>query len=454
MKFIPAFAILGFVMSASTDAAELRVGQGAQYRSIQQAISNAQPGDVIVVEPGIYEGNLELDKTLKLVGVGRPVIRGTGSGSIITMRAPDCVLQGFRIEHSGGSLVDEDSGILLHSSGNRLLDNELRDVLFGIYFYQSNDNVVRGNAVQGRKQLEQGERGAGLHFWDCLRNTIEDNTISGTRDGMYLQNASESAIRHNRVSDVRYGLHYMYSNDNVFEDNVFENNVAGAAIMYSTRIQLRRNQFVHNRGFSSFGILFQDSTALLVERNIIADNGAGVFAEALRDSKFRRNLISGNDIALEMFASASGNEFSENNFIANLAPIHVVGRTTASSWTSGGRGNYWSEYDGYDLDGDGIGDVPFHIQNLYEKLEGNHPRLRLYFQSPAAQALVAAERAFPIMRTAEEMDLRPLMHPVDIGVTLTSPGGNRLPGKAAGAIGIAASVLAGGLLIRRKGASL
>lgn len=454
MKSVPALAIFVFVTSSSTDAAELRVGQGAQFPTIQGAIANAQPGDVVVVQPGVYEGNLALDKTVKLIGVGRPLIRGTGAGSIITMRAPDCVLQGFRIEHSGGSLIDEDSGILLHSSGNRVTGNELRDVLFGIYFYQSNDNVVRGNTVHGRKQLEQGERGAGLHFWNCLRNTIEGNTISGTRDGMYLQNASDSAIRHNRISDVRYGLHYMYSNDNIFEDNVFENNVAGAAIMYSTRIQLRRNQFLHNRGFSSFGILFQDSTAIVVEQNIIADNGAGVFAEALRGSRFRRNLISGNDIALEMFASADGNEFSENNFIANLTPIHVVGRTTASRWTSDGRGNYWSEYDGYDLDGDGIGDVPFHIQNLYEKLEGNHPRLRLYFQSPAAQALIAAERAFPIMRTAAETDLRPLMRPADIGVTLPAPQRSRVPEKAAGAAGIAASVLAGALLIKRKGAFL
>src|SRR3974390_3445637 len=133
----------------------------------------------------------------------------------------------------------------------------------------------------------------------------------------------------------------MYSNDNNFEDNVFENSIAGAAIMYSARILLRRNQFVHNRGFSSFGILFQDSAGILPEQNPIADNGSGVFAEALRDSTFRRNLISGNDIAVEMFSSAEANEFTENNFIANLTPIHVIGRTTSTRWSVGGRGNYW-----------------------------------------------------------------------------------------------------------------
>ena len=288
MKFrltLAAALLIGFL---PTGAGELRVGQGCGFTTISEALASARPGDTIRVGPGIYDGNLVLDQTVRLIGVGHPLLRGTGKGSIVIMRAPHCVMAGFRIEHSGESLVDEDSGILLHSSGNQILDNQLSDILFGIYFFDSDDNVVRGNTIRGRTNIEQGERGAGLHFWNCLRNTIEGNTITDTRDGMYLQNASDSTIRYNRVANVRYGLHYMYSNDNVFEDNIFENSVAGAAIMYSTRIELRRNQFLHNRGFSSFGILFQDSTAIEVEQNIIADNGSGIFAEALNGSTFRR----------------------------------------------------------------------------------------------------------------------------------------------------------------------
>lgn len=436
---------------AGARAAELRAGPEAQFATIADAVKNAQPHDVIRVSGGTYPGDLVIDTPVQLIGEGRPVIRGSGSGSILTVRAPGCVIRGFRVEHSGGSLMDEDSGILLHSSGNQILDNELSDILFGIYFYGSNDNTVRGNTIRGRLQLEQGERGAGLHFWNCLRNRIEENVISGTRDGMYLQNASESVIRRNRIVQARYGLHYMYSNDNVFEDNTFADNVAGAAIMYSSRIQLRRNRFVHNRGFSSFGILFQDSTDITVERNIISDNATGIFAESLRASTFRHNLVSGNDTALEMFASAAGNEFTENNFVANLTPIRVIGRTTSTRWSKDGRGNYWSEYDGYDLDGDGVGDVPFQIRNLYEKLEGSHPRLRIYFQSPAAQALAAAERAFPIMRSAAEADPNPLMRPVDLGIT--ENGGRRQNAAyvltAVSLVG--AGLLTGVLLIKHNG---
>ena len=165
------------------------------------------------------------------------------------------------------------------------------------------------------------------------------------------------------------------------------------------------------------------------------------------------NLISGNDTALEMFSSAADNTFSENNFISNLTPIRVIGPTTSTHWSVGGRGNYWSEYDGYDMDGDGIGDVPYHIRNLFEKLEGNHPRLRLYFQSPAAQALVAAERAFPIMRSARELDPHPLMRPVKIETELHPLPSERrvVPSTLAGTAVLGASILAGALLMKRRG---
>jgi len=204
----------------------------------------------------------------------------------------------------------------------------------------------------------------------------------------------------------------MNSDDNIFEDNAFDNNVAGAAIMYSNRIQLRRNRFAHNRGFSSFGILFQDSGNLIAEHNIVSDNAVGLFLEAVRTSVFRGNLIANNDTAIEIFTNSDQNEFTQNNFAANLTPIRVIGRSTTTRWSSGGQGNYWSDYEGYDLDGDGVGDVPYHIRNLYERMESDYPRLRLYFDSPAARALVAAERAFPIMRTSIERDEYPLMKPV------------------------------------------
>jgi len=417
MRGLVTIACLGFgLASFATEGfgKTIAVGSGAEFTSIRKAIAGAQPGDILEVGAGTYIGNLVLDKPLTLIGVGQPVIRGDDHGSVITVNTVNgegCTIRGFTIEHSGGMLVDEDSGILLKSGGNRIERNEFKDVLFGIYLFGSEHNQIIGNTIHGRPLPDLGERGSGIHIWNAGDNIILDNTIVDARDGMYLQNAHNSTIRGNRISNLRYGLHYMYSDDNVFEDNIFDHNVAGAAIMYSRNIQFRRNAFVHNRGFSSFGILFQGTDQCLAEDNVIADNEVGVFLEAHSHSVFRKNLIAGNDLALEMFSSAEGNTFESNNFIGNLSPLQIVGRSTTTSWNGAQAGNFWSDYDGYDLDADGIGDIPFKIQNVFEHMEGNYPRLRIYLLSPASQALALAEKGFPIIEGSREFDRKPLMRP-------------------------------------------
>lgn len=394
-----------------SNAETLNVGRDdqARFSSINAAIRAAHPGDTVLIGQGTYVEQVVVDKTLMLEGVNKPVVRGTGRGSVITVLAPACTIRGIVVQHCGSELQNEDSGILLKSRGNRVEDNELSDVLFGIYLFQSAENTIRGNTIRGRKDLDTGDRGAGLHFYCSPDNTIEDNVITEERDGMYIQNSPGNKIRRNQVSDLRYGLHYMYSDANVFEDNVFSNNMAGAAIMYSNRIVFRRNAFIHNRGYSSFGILFQECNDCIAEANFIIDNSVGLFMEAIRQSRFRNNVIAGNDVAIEMFASAADNVITENNFVENNSPLHLIGRTTTTRWASEGRGNFWGDYDGYDLDGDGVGDVPHKVQNVFEYMEGNYPRLRLFLLSPAAQALAVAEKTLPVVRGSSEADPAPLM---------------------------------------------
>lgn len=409
----PLLVLLALVVSGSSVKAEtLTVGVSAQFSSVQQAIDSAHQGDIVQVSAGTYTGNLTITKQITLEGVAGAVLRGEGKESVLTVLADGCVIRGFIIEHSGGDLTREDSGILVRSSNNRLEDIQMRDVLYGIYLYGSRNNVLARNRIRGRAEIESGERGAGLHLWNSHNNTIEDNVISYARDGLYIQSCSGNVIRRNRVINLRYGLHYMNSNHNKFEDNYFGNNIAGAAIMYSNDIEFRRNAFVHNRGFSSFGILFQDCEGLLAEENFIIDNATGIFMEALRKTTFRRNTIANNDVALQIFSSSDANVFTENNFISNLSPLRLIGLKTTTRWSENGRGNYWSDYEGYDLNEDGRGDVPLKIQNVFEYMEGNYPRLRLYLDSPAARAMAAAENAFPILRVSTEKDESPLMNPV------------------------------------------
>jgi nitrous oxidase accessory protein len=288
-----------------------------------------------------------------------------------------------------------------------------------------------------------------LHVWDSPDNLIEENTISDARDGMYIQNSPRNVIQRNHVSRLRYGLHYMNSDDNRFEDNTFSYNVAGAAIMYSRRIELRRNAFAHNRGFSSFGILFQECEETLAEENAIIDNATGIFMEALRKSAFRRNVIAGNDLAMQIFQNSDRNVFTLNNFIDNLRPLYLIGKRTNSEWQERGRGNYWSDYGGYDLDADGIGDVPHKVQNVFDYLEGNYPRLRLYLNSAASDALESAEKTFPIIRGSAEIDEAPLMKAMSIEVPL----GRETPdaGKRTILGFLSLAMLTAGLVVLMKG---
>lgn len=397
----------------------LQVSQKGPFYSPAQAVAAAQAGDTIEVSPGVYAGNLLLDRSVSLIGKGRPTIYGRGGGSVITVTADACTVRGLVVEHSGPLLASEDSGILLKSDRNRVEDNDLRDVLFGIYLYHASGNVIANNRITGRSYLDLGGRGSGIHIWNSERNLLAGNAITQVRDGMYLQNTYHSAIRGNRIFNLRYGLHYMWSDDNIFEDNLFYDNVAGAAVMYSHRIQMRRNVFHHNRGYSSYGILFQENDDCIFEDNIVSDNAVGIFMEAMRRGRLRRNLISANDVAIQAFGSASANQFEYNNFVDNLSPILVVGAPADTRWNGQSAGNYWSDYTGYDLDGDGIGDVPYKIANLFAHLEGSYPRLRLYMDSPAAQALAVAERGFPLFERDPELDLKPLMRPA--ALTFSAP---------------------------------
>lgn len=388
-----------------------KAGPPGHVNTLQSAINTAQPGDTLFIPRGIYEGNLLLNKRVIMIGDDMPIVRGDGNSSVIKITADSCLIRGFTVEHSGSRLVEEDAGILITSNFNIIEKNELRDVLFGVYLLHAEHNLVTWNRVTGRKQLEYGERGSGMHIWNSQWNRFIGNSITDVRDGFYIQNANHTWIEHNEAYNVRYGVHYMYADSNTFLSNRFYDNVAGAAIMYSKGIRMRHNVFSHNRGFSSFGILFQDCHGLIADSNVIADNVVGLFFEASTNNEFRHNIIAQNDIALQMFQNSINNTFSENNFIDNLNPLAIVGKRTESRWNVAGRGNYWSSYDGYDLDGDGIGDVPMKIQNVFQYLEGQNANVRVYLYSPASQALAAAAKAFPIISINEEADDYPLMQP-------------------------------------------
>ncbi len=403
-KYCLWIVLFGFILSNKISFAEENI--------LQTRINSSNIGDTIRVKGGLYIGNLIVNKRLVLISDENAVIRGSGSESIITILADSCVLQGFQIEHSGRMLVNEDAGILIKSSFNKIINNELHDILFGIYLLHSQHNLIENNKIIGRRFLDVGQRGSGIHLWNSHWNTISQNEITDTRDGMYIQNANNTTITFNRVYKVRYGLHYMYADSNYFYGNSFTDNMAGAAIMYARNITFRKNIFLRNRSFSSFGVLIQDCHNSTADSNLIIDNRIGIFFEASTNNFFKHNLIMKNDAAIQIFQNSINNTFTENNFIDNLSPIQIIGKTTSSNWNLKNVGNYWDDYGGYDLDLNGTGDVGFKIQNVFDYLESNYPLTRLYLYSPAAQALSISASIFPVIEINKEFDNYPLMQPI------------------------------------------
>lgn len=404
-----------FMVADEMGSSAQRAGSGARVYAVsplQAQVDGLLPGDTLRVPPGNYVGNLRLTRRAVVAGEAWPVLSAGGQGSVVEIVADSCEIRGFIIANSGRRLTDEDAGVLVRSRGNRIIGNRLRDILFGIYLYASNGNLLADNVIEGLRSVDLGGRGSGVHLWNSRNNCLHNNQITHTRDGIYMQYAPAAMITNNTISEVRYGLHYMYSDSNTFLDNTFSRSLAGAAIMYSDHIVFKRNRFIQNRDFSAFGLLFQDCSFCLADSNVIADNGVGIFLEAAVNNVFRSNRVVGNDVALEIFSSSDKNVFTNNSFEDNRSPLFLVGKRTGTIWQENGVGNFWSGYDGYDLAGDGIGDVPYRIQNLFDYIEGQHPALRLFLESPASQAMAAATKAFPIFAVSAERDDYPRVRPL------------------------------------------
>jgi nitrous oxidase accessory protein len=390
--------------------------------SIQERIDATPRGGTVTIEGGVHRGPIVIRGPLTVVGVDWPIVDGGGAGSVVEIEGDGVVLRGFHLRHSGRHVSEEAAGIKVRGSGHVIESNRVEDVYFGIHLSQGSRNVVRGNVVVPGER--HGERpGHGVSLWYQERGLVVSNRIAHARDGVYLSFADDVLVSDNEILDSRYGIHSMSSKRSSFVGNRLRRNLLGCSLMYSREIVMRRNLVEnHREGATAYGVLLKDIDELLLEENAILGNRVGIYADSTplgagHKALVRGNLLSGNDTALALQSNVRLT-FLENRVENSVTVVRTEGAALSSNrWSSEGRGNYWDDYQGYDRNGDGIGDLPYRYEAVMNELIRREPLARAFVYTPAHLALETASRLFPVFR-AEPLvvDEFPLMTPPSTGV--------------------------------------
>jgi nitrous oxidase accessory protein len=423
-KFTTTIALLIALISVGTTVSLLQAQSSGSIESsrgtfdnFQEALDSSLDGDVITVTSGNHFGNYVIDKSITINGVDWPVFDGGGSGNVFTVDAPDVTLNGLVIENSGNKLNNEDAGVEVNAPNVVIAGNRIQNTLFGVYLKQAPFGLIRDNVITGM-DLEVQRRGDGIRVWYSSDTVIEDNDVSLVRD-VVLWYSERLVVRNNNIHDGRYGLHFMYDDDALVENNRLTSNSVGAFLMYSRRLQMIGNVVGDNRGPSGYGIGLKDLDDAYVEGNLFADNRVGAYVDnSPRELKstveFIDNVFVLNDFGVRLMPSVKRNQYTGNSFVDNQEQVQVAGRGTIkeNTWAVDGVGNYWSDYAGFDADNDGVGDVVYKSEKLFENLTDRHPNLRLLTFSPVTQAVDFAAKSFPFVRPEPKLtDPSPLVAP-------------------------------------------
>ncbi|MGE0588790.1 MAG: nitrous oxide reductase family maturation protein NosD [Cyclobacteriaceae bacterium] len=401
-----------FLIAVAAQGKTIEVGSG-KFNSIREALQIAENGDSILVQPGTYkEGNIVVKKSVALIGVDYPIVDGELKYEVFTVNADKVSIQYFRIINVGISSLNDLAAIGGNNSRDLLLANNIiENAFFGIHLANCKDSRIEKNVLtsEGKDELHAGN---GIHLWKSDRITVLNNTVKGHRDGIYFEFVTNSLIEGNvSQNNLRYGLHFMFSHEDEYSDNIFKNNGAGIAVMYSKKVTMTGNRFEENWGASAYGLLLKEISDSNISNNIFFKNTVAIYMEGCSRSKFHSNEFRENGWGIKLQASCDDNDFNTNNFIANSFDLGTNGSMTLNSITN----NYWDKYTGYDLDKDGVGDVPFHPASLYAMMVEKMPTSVMLWRSFLVFLLDKAEKVIPVVTPENLKDDNPAMQAYDIG---------------------------------------
>ena len=388
-------------------ATVISVGAGKMYQSITVAIAAAKEGDTILVLPGTYrEQNMVITKKIVLKGLNYPVLDGEHKYQIISIKADGVVVDGFKIMHSGISSMEDLSGIKVYESRDVVIrNNKLEDTFFGIFTENVVNCSIENNQLQSYS-VEEQQSGNGIHCWKSDSMRIIGNTITGHRDGIYFEFVKNSIIWRNvSEKNIRYGLHFMFSNDDSYISNVFTNNGSGVSVMFSNRIKMFNNFFEENWGDASHGILLKEISDGYMQGNYFLKNTSGIFMEGANRIFMSYNSFENNGWALKIQASCMDVVLENNNFMGNTFDIGTNGSLVLNTFNN----NYWDKYEGYDLNKDKVGDIPYRPVSMYSMIVEKYPSAMILFRSFITSLLDKTEKILPSLTPENLEDNLPLM---------------------------------------------
>lgn len=404
-----------FITAFALASAAFAAGALAETRDLAALLGAASKGEVLRLPEGVYAGGVVIDKPLALIGDGKVVIEGNGSGHVIELAAPDITLKGLTIRNSGDNLNSEDSGIFVTEAADRAVieGNLLQHNLIGVYLKGPDDAVVAGNVIEGRTDLRVNERGNGVHLWNTPGSRVTGNRISGGRDGIFTTTSKTNVFADNVMEGVRFAVHYMYTNDSTLSGNRSIGNDAGYVIMFSHGLTVENNL---SQGDREHGLVFNYANSSVMRGNAVLDGGEKcVFIYNANKNDFRGNRFQGCGIGIHFTAGSERNTIVRNAFIGNETQVKYVG-TRHLEWSEDGVGNYWSDNAAFDLDANGIADRPYRPNGLVDQIVWRAPEAKLLLTSPAVQLIRWAQGAFPAILPGGVVDSHPLMRPPDVPV--------------------------------------
>ena len=406
MKYLIAYLFV-LLITVSVRAADIYVGNNREYSDIQKAVEFSKDGDRIFIEPGIYSiYNLIIDKSLEIKGIGYPILDASNQGTGITVRAADVIIEGLSVRNIPVSFMVDNAGIRIEKTKNVIIrNNKLDNCFFAIYLSNSDDCIVTGNTVTSHSESESYS-GNGIHLWKCNRIDVENNIVSGHRDGIYFEFVTNSKILNNlSEKNLRYGLHFMFSEGNSYIRNTFRENGAGVAVMYTKRVEMIENTFENNWGPSAYGLLLKDISRSKIINNKFTKNTIGIYSEGSTEILIRNNSFSENGWAMKMLGNCTDDTIVNNDFYSNTFDIS----TNSSVSTNYFNENYWDKYKGYDLNMDGVGDVSYRPVSLFSTLVEQTPEAILLVRSFLVDLIDLTEKIMPAFIPETLVDNNPLM---------------------------------------------